>query len=322
MDYLKGKKILITGAAGFVGSNLAGTLLHHGADVHLFIRPGSRLWRLEEILPGLNLHFVDLADGEKVQEKVRHIRPQIIFHIAASGVSHRQKDRRSILNSNIFGTLNLLEAASQIACERFVYTGGSSEYGIKNTPMKETDVPDPSTFYGMSKAAQTLLCRQFAKEYSYPVVILRLFSVYGFWEPAERLVPTVIKAALHNQEMALTAPGYRRDFIFIEDVIDACLSAVTAVVNNGEIINVGSGRQWANEEVVEIVKNLVPGWKSHVKIGGYPAHLSDSGYWVADIRKAKQQLGWEPRFNLKEGLAKTISWFRVHQQAYTTTAIK
>ena len=316
MDHTRAKRILVTGATGFVGANLARTLLHYGADVHALVRPSSQLWRLEDILPHLYLHTADLLDRQRLQETVEQIRPQIIFHSAASGVSHAQKDRHSILNTNVLGTLNLLETTAQITCERFVYTGGSSEYGIKNTPMKETDMLEPSTFYGMSKAAQTLLCQQFAKEHCLPIVILRLFSVYGYWESAERLVPTVIRAALHNQEIALTAPGYRRDFIFVQDVIAACLLAVKANINSGEIINVGSGQQWANEDVVSIVQTLVPGWKSRVKVGDYAAHRFDTTHWVSDSQKAKQLLGWEPHYTLKQGLEKTISWFRLYRQAY------
>ncbi len=316
MDHLRAKRILITGATGFVGANLTRTLLHYGADVHALVRPSSQLWRLQDILPHLDLHIADLLDRQQLQETVEQIRPQIIFHTAVAGVSHAQKDRQSILDANVFGTLNLLEATAQIAYESFVYTGSSTEYGVKNTPMNETDMLEPSTLFGVSKAAQTLLCQQFAKEHFHPIVILRLFSVYGYWESAERLVPTVIRAALRNREIALTVPGYRRDFIFIKDVTAACLLAVKANINSGEIINVGSGQQWANEDVVNIVQTLVPDWKPQVKVGEYSAHRFDTTYWVSDIQKAKQLLGWEPQYTLKEGLEKTISWFRLHQQAY------
>jgi nucleoside-diphosphate-sugar epimerase len=258
----------------------------------------------------------DLVDRQQLQKSVKQICPQIIFHIAASGVSPAQKDRQSILNTNVLGTLNLLQATAQIAYERFVYTGSSLEYGVKNTPMKETDMLEPSTFFGMSKAAQTLLCQQFAKEHFQPIVVLRLFSVYGYWESPKRLVPTVIRAALRNQEIALTVPGYRRDFVFIEDVIEACLLAVKANISSGEIINVGSGQQWGNEDVADIVQTLVSDWKFQVNVGGYPAHRSDTPFWVSDIQKAKRLLGWEPRYTLKIGLEKTIAWFRLHQQTY------
>jgi nucleoside-diphosphate-sugar epimerase len=145
--------------------------------------------------------------------------------------------------------------------------------------------------------------------------MLRLFSVYGYWEASTRLIPAAIMAALRNREIALTPPGYQRDLIFVEDVVEACLLAVEAEKAVGEILNVGSGEQWSNEQVVEMVQ-AVCGRRFGVRVGAYPARPSDTTHWVADNRKAQELLGWKPRHMLRSGLEKTIAWFRLHRAAY------
>ncbi len=270
MNELKGRRVLVTGGAGFIGANLVQELLRYGAEVHAIIRPGSYLWRIEKLLPGLYLHAVDMTDREGLKKTVREVSPEIIYHLAARGVAPAFQEHREILRTNILGTFNLLEATAPLDYRLFVHLGGSSEYGAKSGPMRESDCPEPLTFYGAAKAAATLLCQQYARANRRPVVALRAFSVYGPWESPSRLIPTAIRAALGNRELALTVPGYRRDFVFVEDLVEACLLALRAEKASGEIINVGTGEQWSNEEVVDLVQ-AVTGRRIKVRVGAYPA---------------------------------------------------
>lgn len=315
MNELQGRHVLVTGAAGFIGSNLVQELLRYGAVVHVIIRPGTNLWRIKKLLPGLHLHVVDLTNREGLKKTVQEVSPEIIYHLAAQGVSPAFQEHREILRTNILGTFNLLESTALLDYRLFVHLGGSSEYGTKSGPMRESDCLEPLTFYGAAKAAATLLCQQYARANRRPVVVLRAFSVYGYWESPSRLIPTAIRAALCDRELALTAPGYRRDFVFVEDLVEACLLALRAEKASGEIINVGSGLQWSNEEVVDLVQ-VVTGRRINVRVGAYPARRSDKAHWVADIRKARDLLGWEPRHTLRAGLEKTVSWYLLHQDVY------
>jgi nucleoside-diphosphate-sugar epimerase len=313
---LERKRILITGASGFVGANLARYLLAYHADVYVFIRANSNLWRLEEILSQLKVYKVDITNRTELQVAIRKIQPHIIYHLAARRSSTSARDRLATLDGNIIGTFNLLETTALLNYHRLIHVGSSLEYGPKPKPLKESDTLEPNTFFGVTKASSTLLCQQFARDYDKPIVVLRLFSVYGYWEGPDRLIPTTIVKLFRKEVLPLTAPGYRRDLIFIEDIIHALICAGKRENSAGEIINVGSGKQWANEEVVEIIQQ-VSGKKINVLVGGYPARQSDTNHWVADNEKARKLLGWEPRHDLRAGLSKTIKWFDNHMEVYS-----
>src|SRR4051794_24380275 len=150
-----------------------------------------------------------------------------------------------MLAVNCDGTCNLVDALAGSDCTRLVHVGSSLEYGSKSQPIREDEVLAPMTFRGAAKGAATLLCLQAAAP---PVVVVRPFSVFGPWEPRRRLVPSVICAALEREELRLTAPGYRRDFVYVDDFAEAVLLALEAGPDlDGEIVNVGSGRETAEQ---------------------------------------------------------------------------
>ncbi|MBI5379525.1 MAG: NAD-dependent epimerase/dehydratase family protein [Nitrospirae bacterium] len=315
-DNLRGKRILVTGAAGFIGVNLTRELIRRGAEVHALIRPGTRLWRIVEIAPQMFLHAADLVEREALRTILAEIRPELLFHLAVPGGHPRlPEEREGHLKSVVMGTLYLLDALCLLDVSRFIHVGGSVEYGPSARPLNESDRLEPLSFRGVSKAAATLLCQQYARENKRPVVILRPFSVYGPWEAPTRFIPSAIRAALSGQPLRLTPPGYRHDFVYVEDVVEACLRAASEDLRPGEVMNIGSGQQWSNEDVVELVQS-VTGQRIATRIGEYPARPFDTSHWVADIGKAKRLLGWEPRHPLRSGLEKTVAWFRLHTHLY------
>ncbi|MDG2306259.1 MAG: NAD-dependent epimerase/dehydratase family protein [Candidatus Binatia bacterium] len=304
------ERILVTGAAGFLGANFVRALLHRGEEVHALVRPDGDLWRLEEIRESIGIHAVDLADVEPVIDLVTRLRPQRIFNLAAKGGHQTTRDDRlRAVACNVLGTWNLLEAARQVDCLRFVQVGSSTEYGPHAYPLEESLRDQPTTFRGATKAAATLACLQAAREGSVPTVILRSFSVYGAWEGAHRFVATTIRAALGGGEMRLTKSGFRRDFVHIDDVVRASLLAARAEGVVGEIINIGTGIQTSNEDLVHAVES-VTGATIRVQPGTYPSSPSDTGHWCADIEKAGRLLAWRPQNSLEEGLRLSVEWFR------------
>jgi nucleoside-diphosphate-sugar epimerase len=304
----RGARVLVSGATGFIGANLTRRLVAEGAQVHALARAGAESPRLHQLIPAVTVHAVDLTDRTGLTRVARTAAPQFIFHLGALGASQHNLDRAQLFLTNVIGTINMVEATEGLPYARFVHIGSSTEYGPKPEMMRESDCLAPVTAFGASKAAATLACQQFARARQRPLVILRPFSVYGPWEAPTRLIPTAIRAALDGEAMDLTAPGYRRDLIFVDDVVDACLLAATADLPHGEIVNVGTGRQWSNEDVVRTIESVC-GRPIRVRVGQYPARLSDTDHWVADITRADALLGWKPAWTLTAGLERTVSWW-------------
>ncbi len=316
MSPLGGRRVLVTGAAGFIGANLTRSLLERGADVHAVVRSSTDLWRMEEIRSRLRLHRADLSDARAVDRTVKAVRPQVIFHLAAtSGHPSSQLERAEALQSTVLGTRNLLRAVREIDFHRFVHLGSYTEYDPQSRSAIESDTPRPTIFRGVMKAAATVSVAQFARRHGRPVTILRASSIYGCWEGGERFIPTLTRAAVHERDIPLTRAGIRRDYLFVEDLVDACLVTVEAKNVDGEIINIASGREWANEEVVEAMQSVSKG-SIAVRVGAYPTRDVDSANPRLDVRKAKLLLGWTPRHDLKRGLEKTLAWYRDHESLY------
>ncbi len=308
MTALGGSRVLVTGAAGFLGANLVRALSARAVDVHAVVRPTSGLWRLEGCLPRTVLHRLDLRDFDRVLHVFRAIEPDFVIHAAASGRHPADPaGRLEGLATSVIGTANLLEAVRDTGVRRVVHVGSSLEYGRRRRPLRPDDRLDPVTPRGTAKAAASLVCRQHAREH--PLVIVRPFSIYGPWEQPDRLIPTAARAVLDGRPIALTRSGVRRDFVFVDDVTEACLAAMTAAGIDGEEFNVGSGSQFSNEEVVALIQELC-GRRVELRVGAHPGTPADSPHWVADIRRTRERLAWAPRHSLTSGLRKTLAWMR------------
>jgi len=316
MVSFEGEKIFITGATGFVGSNLVRRSLRNGADVCINIRNSSDTWRIRDILKDVSVVHADLSEYEKLNDSLKKIKPDIIFHTAVYGGNSAQKDTVKIIESNISGTVNLLRCCENIDFHLFVNTGSSSEYGIKNTAMKESDLLNPITDYGVSKAAATLFCQKTALTENLPVVTLRLFSPYGPYEQKSRLVPSVILAALQKQNPFIASRDFVRDFIYIEDVLDAYAAALTLKNPKGQIYNIGSGTQHTVGTVTDTIISLL-GNEVTCDTGLPQAWENEPTFWQADIQRVASELAWVPKYTLEQGLNKTIDWFKEHMNLYS-----
>lgn len=304
MDDLSGSRILITGASGFVGANLIRYLLPLGASVYAFVRPETDLWRLREVMPRLRLLAINLTDLAETYALIQSIRPHFVYHLATI---RQHEDWVHLIHTNITATINVMKACQSPNLCRFIYAGSSMEYGDIHPPLQESASLRPSTFYGASKAAATMFVQQLAIAEQYPVVNLRMFYVYGYWESAHRLIPTAIRCALNNEKLRLTDADYRRDYVFIEDAVAALFQASQVAGIEGKIFNIASGQQRSNREVVATVETVV-GKPIDYQIGDFPARQWDRLDWVADIHEAQKQLQWTAAHHLEDGIRKTFDW--------------
>ena len=310
------KRILITGAGGFIGANLLRRLIRDGYEVHALMRTDTNIWRLENVRNQIAIHHGDLLDSAWINEEVEKIKPHVVIHLAQHGGYPFQKDNQKIFETNLFSTIHLMNAAESVGVEQFIQTGSSSEYGAKRAPMKESDLLEPNSAYAVSKAAATLYCQYRGRDAKLPVVVLRLFSVYGPWEEPGRLMPTVILRALNDQDLELSSPDIARDFIYVDDVVDAYMATMQKKIGGGIIMNVCTGQQQTLQIVADEVLKLHNG-KLNITWGGIEKGRSyDTDMWVGDPSLAAQLLDWRPKTTLSNGIKKTADWLKDNQRYY------
>jgi len=311
-------RALVTGGAGFIGANLVRRLLRDGFDVHVLIRPESKRWRLNDIVRDLNLLEVDLRARDEVHRALRAVRPEVVFHSAAEGGYSWETDIAEILETNVVGTAILLEACVALDVETFVNTGSSAEYGFMDHPPHENERLEPTSAYAVGKAASTMLCAVIPPADGMRAVTLRLYSVFGPYEEPGRLVPTLILAALAGRLPPLASPAIARDFVYVDDVVEAYLLAAAGPSEPRAVYNIGTGRQTTLEEAVDSIRRLfgvseTPSW------GTMEDRAWDTAIWIADPSKVQRELGWRASVEFEEGLVATADWFRSHpelRQAY------
>jgi nucleoside-diphosphate-sugar epimerase len=312
-----GRRVLVTGATGFVGANLARHLLREGCEVHLLAHHQDQTWRIDSIRGDACVHEGDLCDRESVRRIVAAAKPDRVFHCAVYGAYSWQESVAQMVQTNVLGTISLLEACLAAGVQSVVNTGSSSEYGYQDHPPSEGERLEPNSEYALTKASATMYCRWFAQTKPIAVTTLRLYSVYGPYEDPGRLIPTLIRCGLAGRLPPLVHPDVARDYVSVEDVCRAYSLAVAGPPGEpGAIYNVGTGRQTSIRQAVEIARRVLsvacePQW------GSMPDRRWDTRIWVADARKIRCDLGWEPADDFERGFRRMVDWCRLHETSRT-----
>lgn len=286
LEALRGRRVLVTGAGGFIGRHLVATLHHEGAVV----------------IP-LTRHDADLTDRTAVQRAVRAAAPDAVVHLAAARRAATSEERVATATVNALSGLWLVEALPE-GCRVVVRVGSSTEYAASPAPMDETVPLRPRGWFGATKAAGSLLMTAAAEQRGVRSAVLRPFQVYGPGDEPTRFVPAVLEAARSGRELPITAPGLRRDWVWVGDVVRACLLAtVRDDLPTGTVLNIGTGTQTSNEELVAVAER-VSGRRIATRPGAHPGRGWDTTDWVCDPSAARVQLDWKSEVDLAEGLAR------------------
>jgi len=315
MDW-SGKKVLITGAGGFIGSHLVERLVDLGADVRAMVRytsTGSRghlrhlpVHRAETV----EVYAGNLLDARSVNGAVEGC--DVVFHLGALiAVPYSYRHPGEILSTNVGGTYHVLEAAREAGVSRVVLTSTSEVYGTAQyAPMDEGHPLRAQSPYAASKIAADQLGLSFWHSYGLPVSILRPFNTYGPRQSARAVVPTIITQALASDKVFLGSMYPTRDLSYVGDIVEAFVKIAESPDTVGEVVNVGSGSEISigdlSEKIVGMLNKPVEIVFDSQRVR--PAS-SEVGRLVCDYSKAKSLLGWEPRTSLDEGLRKTLDWF-------------
>ncbi|MFZ1976379.1 MAG: NAD-dependent epimerase/dehydratase family protein [Bacteroidota bacterium] len=308
-------KCLVTGCAGFIGSNLTDQLLEEGHDVtgiDCFTDYYSERIKKENIAPALeNSHFVFIA--KDILELTTYPEVDVVFHLAAqAGVRASWGSDFSVYTrNNIEASQRLLEYYKDKSLKKFVYASSSSVYGDVPLPMHEDMRLQPVSPYGVTKLAAEHLCHLYWKNFGLPTVSLRYFTVYGPRQRPDMAINKFVTAILNEKPIPLYGDGAQtRDFTYVSDIVDANLKAASSGTP-GSVFNIGGGsRITVNDLIRELEKNC----RRSAKIQFVDQQKGDVKDTLADIRKAESELGWRPRISLGEGARTYVQWYlqKVH----------
>lgn len=306
------KKILITGAGGFLGACATYYFEGRGFSVFAGVRKAEGHWRLSE--SGAKIALIDIASKSSVENALDAAKPDAIINFAAYGAyPTREQDETLMAKTNAEGASNLVDAAIRHNVGKFIQIGSSSEYGQKEKPMSENDTPSPETPYGKTKLEGSKIVLENAG--GIDACVIRPFSPYGEWDDGKRLVPTLIRAALAGVSARLSSPRPKRDFLYVGDFNGGITAALDANGAAGEAFNIGGGNQLDIAQMAQIVNNAIPSGKPP-EYGTMENPRSEPAMWQADISKAKKMLGWEPKISHEIGIGKTAEWMKTHLQFY------
>lgn len=300
-----GKRVLVTGATGFIGVWLVQQLVEADAQVWAGVYPGEPPERAAGLLPQARRVSVDVQDIESIRQTVQEAAPEIVFHLAAVGVADTNVEPALALAVNAGGAINLLEALRGRDVQRVVLVGTCYEYGAR----EGIEGLDPFNAYAASKVAAWAFGRMYWRAHNLPVVTVRPFQVYGPGQPEHMLIPAVVAAALAGRDFAATPGEQERDFIYVDDVVEGMLAAALAPGIDGESLDLGSGSARPVREVLNRVWELT-GAGGRILYGALPYRPGEAMHLVADAERTARLTGWRARVGLNEGLQRTIDWMQ------------
>ncbi|MBI3462918.1 MAG: GDP-mannose 4,6-dehydratase [Planctomycetes bacterium] len=322
---LKGKRVLVTGAGGFIGSHLTEALIHAGARTRALVHYNARgdwghLNSVDsDVRREMEVVVSDICDRSGIRRAVEGC--EVVFHLAALiGIPYSYQAPQSYVSTNIEGTLNVLEACRDCGVQRVLQTSTSEVYGTAQyTPIDERHPLHAQSPYAATKIGADQLGYTYFASFQMPVVIVRPFNTFGPRQSARAVIPTIISQALVGSDIELGSTATVRDFLFVRDNARGFMAAALAPADKvlGEVINLGTGRGITIGQVVELVGNIV-GNKLRVTTvaGRQRPEKSEVLELVCNANKAADLTRWRATTSLEDGLAETVRWIGANRELY------
>lgn len=319
---LRGVRVLVTGADGFIGSHLVERLVAEGATVRAFClynSRGSAGWLDESdgtVRAEIDIRLGDIRDANLVAEATRDV--EVVFHLAALiAIPYSYTAPESFVDTNVRGTLNVLEAARRTRVRRLIQTSTSEVYGTPaELPIRETHPLNAQSPYAATKVAADQLAIAFHRSFGLPLVVLRPFNTYGPRQSERAVLPTMLRQLLGGRrEIRLGRLDTRRDLTYVADTVDGFVRAATAPGIDGETIQLGTGRSESIEELFALACRLLGVEATTVEDAGrLRPDASEVLALQSDPGRARDLLGWQATTSLEEGIQRTIDWLRAQPE--------
>jgi len=304
-------RVVVTGAAGFIGRWVARKLTGRCGALHLFVRDADRADRVFERwgVTGVR-HCLDLTHFDAVRRQIEAIKPAVVLNLAGYGVDRTEQDKSLAyqINENLVGAL-----AEALAEHRdrawggccLIHTGSALEYGDADGNLREDTEPKPTTLYGLSKRAGTRRLTQVCQSRDVPGCTIRLFTVYGPGENKARLLPTLLAARAGNGPIDLSAGLQQRDFTYVEDVADGLLRIAPMTTGCGEVINLATGRLTSVRRFVEIAASVLGIDRRRLRFGAIATRAEEMRHQPVCVDRLRRLVHWTPSTSIEQAVALT-----------------
>lgn len=305
---LNHNNLLIVGGTGFIGSNVAKKALENGFKVTVISKNNYPQYK--------QIDYVDYINIDISREKDLHhiLKDRVFEYVLNLGgyVDHKNfsEGGKEVFETHFNGTLNLVKSVNKNTLKCFVQIGSSDEYGANIAPQEESQRELPISPYSVAKTSATHFLQMLYRTERFPVVILRLFLVYGPGQDSSRFLPQIIKGCFSGKEFEASLGEQLRDFCYIDDITDGILRAMKSDNVNGEIINIASGEPISIRTVIEKVQTYIG--KGNPKFGKISYRAGENMSLYADISKAEHLLGWRSNTTIEDGIKKTIDHYRAY----------
>ena len=305
MEHLRKEKkhLLIVGGTGFIGHHLAEYIINKGWKVSSVSRKSKK----NKLIKKVKYIYTNITNSKNLKKKLNHKFTHVVNLCGYNSNLNTKKEKNMMSSINFAGLSNLINIFLNKNIEKFVQVGSSAEYGNSKSPLNENKKCTPNTYYGLSKLKSSSYLLKIYKQTSFPVVILRLFNVYGPGQ-SNNFISQIINGCSKKKVFSVSKAEQIRDFIYIDDVVHAIFLALNNKKNNGEVFNIASGNKISLKIIIKIIRKIIK--KGKPQFGKIKYKKNENMRVFCNPKKAKKKLKWVSKVKIVNGISKTVKYYK------------